>query len=81
MKRLWCGVEEDVTPLVGRACRVHLRFRPLPGALVSGSKGRRFTSGCQGWLWTTPAEDPGGIRHSKRWRLSKENARLPALWR
>src|SRR5215469_12487630 len=45
-----------------------------PGALVSGSKGHRFTSGRQGWLWATPAEDPGGIRHSKRWKPSKENA-------
>lgn len=50
-----------------------------PGALVSGSKGHRFRSGRQGWLWATPAEDPGGIHHSRRWRLSKENTRLPAM--
>ena len=77
MKPLWCGVSKDITPLVSRACRAHLRCHPLPGALASGSKRRRSTSGCQGWLWATPAEDPGGIGHSKRWRLS--NLRYSAL--
>ena len=35
-----------------------------PGALASGSKGHRFTSGRQGWLWATPAEDPGAVTAS-----------------
>ena len=48
-----------------------------PGALVSGSKGHRFTFGRQGWLWATPAEDPGGIRHNKRWRLFKRTGAYP----
>ena len=37
-------------PLVSRGRRTHLRRRPHPGALVSRSKGRQFTSGRQGWL-------------------------------
>ena len=75
MKLLWCGSWEHITLLVSRGPTEPTYSVAYPGALVSRSKGRRFTSGRQGWLWATPAEDPGRIRHSKRWRLSRENAR------
>src|SRR5262249_51299012 len=45
-----CG---DITPLV-RGLPSPSKVSPPPqGALVSGSKGRRFTSGRQGWFGNT----------------------------
>jgi len=64
MKLPWCGLWEDITPLVSRGPAEPTYGVAHPGALASGSKGHRFTSGRHGWLWATPAEDPGRIRHS-----------------
>jgi hypothetical protein len=41
-----------------------------PGQEVTGAH-------LAGWLWATPAEDPGGIRRSKRWRLSERTRAYP----
>jgi hypothetical protein len=60
MKLLWCGLWEDITPLVSRCPPSLPMASPARGALVSEAKGHRFTSGRQGWLWATPTEDPGG---------------------
>jgi hypothetical protein len=78
MKPLWCGLWEEHYA-TGQQGPPSPPMASPPGRTCLRVKGRRFTSGRQGWLWATPTEDPGGIRHSKRWRLSKENARLPAV--
>jgi len=61
MKLLWCGLWEDITPLVSRGPAEPTYGVAHPGALVSGSKGHRFTPGRQGWLSNTsrePRRDP-----------------------
>jgi hypothetical protein len=81
MKPLWLLRVGEITPLVkGRPSRPKASSA-LRGALVSGSKGHRFTSGPSRLALGNTSRGLGGIRHSKRWKLSKENARLPAQLR